>query len=114
MSERLFALPFVGCATRVCLAGFALVLLPLFVIPAPTAEAGGSTHPYFNDRGTLKWHVRYADARRTALREGDDPLGTVAERFGYRSEAAFCRAFKREFGTSPGSDRRVVPTPLSA
>lgn len=35
----------------------------------------------------------------------------VAERFGYRSEAAFCRAFKREFCTSPGRDRRLGPTP---
>jgi len=47
-----------------------------------------------------------------ALRECDDPLGIVAERLGYRSEAAFCRAFEREFGVSPGSDRRVRPAPL--
>ena len=36
----------------------------------------------------------------------------LPERFGYRSEAAFCRAFKREFGVSPGSDRRAGPAPL--
>ncbi|MCG7908026.1 MAG: AraC family transcriptional regulator, partial [Candidatus Thiodiazotropha taylori] len=29
-----------------------------------------------------------------------------AERFGYQSEAAFCRAFKRELGVSPGSVRQ--------
>jgi len=58
------------------------------------------------------WRLQLA---RTALRECNDPLGIVAERFGYRSESAFCRAFKREFGISPGSDRRIGPAPpLSA
>lgn len=60
-------------------------------------------------RYLTRWRLQLA---RTDLRECDDPLGVVAERFGYRSEAAFCRAFKREFGTSPGSDRRVRSTPL--
>lgn len=60
-------------------------------------------------RYLTRWRLQLA---RTALRECDDPLGIVAERFGYRSEAAFCRAFKREFGVSPGSDRRVGPAPL--
>lgn len=61
-------------------------------------------------RYVARWRLRLA---RAALRESDDPIGIVGERFGYRSEAAFCRAFKREFGISPGSDRRVVPAPLS-
>ncbi|MEW8125096.1 MAG: AraC family transcriptional regulator, partial [Candidatus Thiodiazotropha endolucinida] len=29
----------------------------------------------------------------------------LAKRLGYQSEAAFCRAFKRVFGVSPGSVR---------
>lgn len=55
-------------------------------------------------RYLTRWRLQLA---RAGLRECDDPLGVVAERFGYRSEAAFCRAFKREFGVSPGSDRRA-------
>jgi AraC-like DNA-binding protein len=60
-------------------------------------------------RYLTRWRLQLA---RAALRECEDPLGVVAERFGYRSEAAFCRAFKREFGVSPGSDRRARPAPL--
>ncbi len=56
-----------------------------------------------------RWRLRLA---RMALRDCEDPLGVVGERFGYRSEAAFCRAFKREFGVSPGSDRRKPPSLL--
>ena len=62
-------------------------------------------------RYLTRWRLHLA---RTTLREVDDPLVVVAERFGYRSEAAFCRAFKREFGVSPGSDRRAPPAPLVA
>ena len=51
-----------------------------------------------------RWRLSLA---RAALREGDEPLGVVGERFGYRSEAAFCRAYKRTFGVSPGRDRRA-------
>ncbi len=40
------------------------------------------------------------------LRGDDAPLQTVAEQVGYRSEFAFNRAFKREFGVSPGAYRR--------
>jgi AraC-like DNA-binding protein len=60
-------------------------------------------------RYLTRWRLQLA---RTTLRECDDPLGSVAERFGYRSEAAFCRAFKRAFGVPPGSDRRAGPAPL--
>lgn len=60
-------------------------------------------------RYLTRWRLQLA---RMALRECDDALGVVAERFGYRSEAAFCRAFKREFGVSPGSDRRAEPAAL--
>jgi AraC-like DNA-binding protein len=40
------------------------------------------------------------------LRESDEPLGTVARQVGYRSEFAFAKAFKREFGAAPGRYRR--------
>ena len=62
-------------------------------------------------RYLARWRLQLA---RTALRECDDTLGVVAERFGYRSEAAFCRAFKREFGVPPGRDRRAAPAPMLA
>ena len=39
-----------------------------------------------------------------------EPISVLAERLGYRSEAAFCRAFKRIFGVPPGSVRRSMPT----
>lgn len=39
------------------------------------------------------------------LADGDATLVEVAERLGYRSEAAFSRAFKRELGMSPGAAR---------
>ncbi|NGY04648.1 AraC family transcriptional regulator [Solimonas terrae] len=42
-----------------------------------------------------------------ALRSGRDSVARVAERSGYESEAAFCRAFKREFGTPPAAWRRA-------
>lgn len=60
-------------------------------------------------RYLTRWRLRVA---RAALRESADPIGAVAERCGYRSEAAFCRAFKREFGVSPGADRRAGPPEL--
>lgn len=60
-------------------------------------------------RYLARWRLQVA---REALRDCEDPLGVVAERFGYRSEAAFSRAFKREFGVSPGSDRRAARAPL--
>ncbi len=40
------------------------------------------------------------------LREDDAPLGVLASRLGYESEAAFSRAFKRFIGVSPGAARR--------
>jgi AraC-like DNA-binding protein len=60
-------------------------------------------------RYLTRWRLQLA---RAALRESQDPIGVIAERFGYRSEAAFCRAFKREFSVSPGSDRRAEPQAL--
>lgn len=57
-------------------------------------------------RYVAKWRLGLA---RQELRESDDALPLIAERYGYSSEAAFCRAFKREFGVSPGRDRRTEP-----
>ena len=52
----------------------------------------------------MRW--RLALAART-LRSGGDPIARVAERSGYESEAAFSRAFKREFGVPPAAWRRA-------
>jgi AraC-like DNA-binding protein len=40
------------------------------------------------------------------LRSGGDAIARVAEQSGYESEAAFNRAFKREFGMPPAAWRR--------
>lgn len=40
------------------------------------------------------------------LVEEDPPLAELASRLGYKSEAAFSRAFKRFIGVSPGAARR--------
>jgi AraC-like DNA-binding protein len=41
-----------------------------------------------------------------ALKEGSEPVIDVARQVGYESEAAFNRAFKREFGAPPATWRR--------
>jgi AraC-like DNA-binding protein len=48
------------------------------------------------------------------LRVTADPVGVVARRVGYTSDAAFIRAFTRRYGTQPGRWRRAVsqPTPV--
>ena len=40
------------------------------------------------------------------LRASDDAVIVIAERYGYGSEAAFSRAFKRAMGETPGGVRR--------
>lgn len=45
---------------------------------------------------------------RDHLRRTDEPLTTVARRFGYASQAAFSRAFAREFGCPPGAVRAAA------
>jgi AraC-like DNA-binding protein len=50
-----------------------------------------------------RWRMHMA---LTMLREGNAGLGELANRLGYRSEAAFSRAFKRYMGLSPGAVRR--------
>jgi AraC family transcriptional regulator, alkane utilization regulator len=50
-----------------------------------------------------RWRLTVAAQR---LRTEAVALGTVAEQIGYESEAAFNRAFKREFGMPPAAWRR--------
>lgn len=53
-------------------------------------------------RYLTRWRLQLA---RTYLRDTSDSLARIAERIGYESEAAFCRAFKRMFGVPPGNVR---------
>ncbi|HEY1360035.1 MAG TPA: AraC family transcriptional regulator [Thermoleophilaceae bacterium] len=54
-------------------------------------------------RYVTRWRMHIAMA---ALKEESATVGEVADRLGYRSEAAFSRAFKRMTGKSPGAVRR--------
>jgi AraC-like DNA-binding protein len=54
-------------------------------------------------RYVARWRMHVA---LTALKEESATLGELALRLGYRSEAAFSRAFKRFIGVSPGAVRR--------
>jgi len=60
-------------------------------------------------RYLARWRLQLAGMQ---LRESNEPISTIAERFGYSSEAAFSRAFKRELGMAPGGWRRKRPAPL--
>jgi AraC-like DNA-binding protein len=51
------------------------------------------------------WRMHLALA---ALQDRDATVAQLADDLGYRSEAAFARAFKRVIGTSPGAVRRRV------
>jgi len=50
-----------------------------------------------------RWRMHVA---LTWLKDDDAPLGDLAGRLGYQSEAAFSRAFRRFIGVSPGAARR--------
>jgi AraC-like DNA-binding protein len=56
------------------------------------------------------WRMQLALA---ALQNGDATIAQLADQLGYRSQAAFARAFKRVIGTPPGAVRREAG-PLSA
>ena len=53
----------------------------------------------------MRWRLALA-AR--ALRSRSDAISRVAERSGYETEAAFSRAFKREFGLPPSAWRKAL------
>jgi len=63
-----------------------------------TELVGGPAMQY-----VTRWRMHVA---LTLLKEDDAGLGEMATRFGYQSEAAFSRAFKRFMGISPGAARR--------
>ncbi len=67
-----------------------------------TALVGESAMQYLT-----QWRMQLA---RTHLQDSPESLSQVAGRFGYQSEAAFCRAFKRAFGISPGGARGAINT----
>lgn len=80
---------------------------------ASLAKAVGMSRSGFSARFTdlvgesamrylTQWRMQLA---RMQLQETSDSLAVLAERFGYQSEAAFSRAFKRMIGESPGSVR---------
>ncbi|HET9242161.1 MAG TPA: AraC family transcriptional regulator [Gaiella sp.] len=58
-----------------------------------------------------RWRMHLA---LNALREEEITVAELANRLGYRSEAAFSRAFKRVIGASPGAVRRTALTPTPA
>ena len=51
-----------------------------------------------------RWRMRVA---LNALRDEGATVAELADRLGYRSEAAFARAFKRVIGVAPGSIKRA-------
>lgn len=55
-----------------------------------------------------RWRMHVAVA---ALKDEGATVGQLADRLGYRSEAAFSRAFKRVIGVSPGAVRRSAGEP---
>jgi transcriptional regulator GlxA family with amidase domain len=56
-------------------------------------------------RYLARWRIQVAAHQ---LRNSDTPLARIAEQVGYESEAAFNRAFKRNFGVPPATWRRNV------
>ena len=58
-----------------------------------------------------RWRMNLA---LSALREEGVTVAELASRLGYRSEAAFSRAFKRVVGIPPGAVRRAALSPTPA
>jgi AraC-like DNA-binding protein len=59
-------------------------------------------------RYVSRWRMHVAVA---ALKEEGATVGQLADRLGYRSEAAFSRAFKRVVGVSPGAVKKGADEP---
>ena len=78
------------------------------------AREAGASRSSFADRFTSligESPMRYLSRQRLRwaaerLREGRESVAGIAMEVGYESEAAFSRAFKREFGKSPAAWRR--------
>jgi AraC-like DNA-binding protein len=68
------------------------------------ALVGESTMQYL-----IRWRLALAAQ---ALRVGRDAIARIAEGHGYESEAAFNRAFKREFGMPPAAWRKAATIPV--
>lgn len=62
-------------------------------------------------RYLTSWRMQLAAQR---LRDGDQSVSRIAYEVGYESEAAFNRAFKREFGVPPAAWRKQTRQPPSA
>ena len=58
-----------------------------------------------------RWRMHLAH---DALTGGDATVAELADRLGYRSEAAFARAFKRVIGSPPGAVRRGAAGPVGS
>ena len=85
-----------------------------WTVPALSAAVGSSRSPFAAKFTTLVGQSPMAYLKRwrlqvgaTLLRHQGMSLASAAERVGYESEAAFSRAFTREFGMSPGRYRHV-------
>ena len=62
-------------------------------------------------RYLARWRMHLAVA---ALKDEGATVAELADRLGYRSEAAFSRAFKRVIGASPGAVRRSADESIPA
>ncbi|HEX7917431.1 AraC family transcriptional regulator, partial [Rudaea sp.] len=59
----------------------------------------------------MRWRLALAAQR---LRAGNEAITRIAEHSGYESEAAFNRAFKREFGVPPAGWRKSAANRLGS
>jgi AraC-like DNA-binding protein len=57
-----------------------------------------------------QWRLQIAAQQ---MKRGERSLAAIAEEVGYESEAAFSRAFKREFGIPPATWRRSSAAPMA-